>query len=82
MAIIAELPGDVPGPPPQEPAPPAAPDHVRVFADRLDRGWALIELETDPAQRSRLEAHWLELLRAYEAACDLAAVANDAGAAT
>lgn len=73
MNSLASQPGTSPGPAPQEYVTSAAPDRVRVLIDRLNSGWALIEIETDPAQRSRLEAHWLELLRAYEAACDGAA---------
>lgn len=54
----------------------APPDHVRVLADRLDRGWNLINTEPDPARRSKLEDHWIALLRDYEAACDQAIVGD------
>ncbi len=44
-------------------------DPVHVLIDRLDRGWALCEASVDPDERSRLDAHWITLLRDYEAAC-------------
>lgn len=45
-----------------------SPDRVRVLVARLHAGWRLIDDERDPARRSRLEDHWIRLLREYEAA--------------
>lgn len=78
MPSVASPPGPSPGPPPQESATSATPDRVRVLVGRLETGWALIEIETDPAQRSRLEDHWTGLLRDYEVACDQASDADGA----
>jgi len=41
-----------------------------ALVDRLNVGWAMCEREADPAKRTRLENHWLALLRQYESACD------------
>ena len=43
---------------------------VAVLVGRLNTGWIVCEREADPAKRTRLENHWLALLRQYESACD------------
>jgi hypothetical protein len=43
---------------------------VAVLVERLNTGWAMCQAETDPAQRRRLEDHWIALLHDYETACD------------
>ena len=47
-------------------------DPIATLVDRLNAGWAMCERETYPKRRERLEAHWIALLREYEAACDAA----------
>ncbi len=37
---------------------------------RLRQGEAIIEAESDPNERHRLETHWLDLLHQYERAVD------------
>lgn len=49
---------------------PIASDHVLVLVCQLDTSWTLIDVETDPAKKARLEDHWIHVLRDYEAACD------------
>ena len=51
--------------------------NVLILAGRLNAGWLMIAAELDDAKRARLEAHWTSLLRAYEAACDQAADAQE-----
>ncbi len=46
--------------------------NVLILAGRLNAGWLMIDAETDPAKRGRLEDHWIALLHEYEAACDAA----------
>lgn len=41
-----------------------------ALSERLELGWQMIDNESDPRQRWRLEDHWLQLLRMYERACD------------
>lgn len=41
-----------------------------ALEQRLRTGEMMIAAATDPTERERLEAFWLELLRRYEAACD------------
>lgn len=43
---------------------------TRELIDRLNRGWMLCNREPDPAHRSRLESHWILLLKEYERACN------------
>lgn len=46
-------------------------EHVAlVIVGRLNTGWVMINAEPDPATRTRLEDHWIALLRQYEAMCD------------
>ena len=47
--------------------------NVLILVGRLDTGWIVCEREADPAKRTRLEDHWIALLRRYEFACDQAA---------
>ncbi len=54
---------------------------IHVLAGRLSAGWIVCEREVDPAKRTRLENHWLVLLRRYEFACDQAARAQEEAAA-
>jgi hypothetical protein len=54
---------------------------VHLLAGRLNAGWVMIDAETDPAKRTRLEDHWIALLRQYESACDQAARAQEGIAA-
>lgn len=56
----------------------ARPDHdAHVLAGRLNAGWVMIEAETDPTKKARLENHWTELLRQYQEACDQAPMDAD-----
>jgi hypothetical protein len=50
---------------------------IHVLAGRLNVGWAMCEREVNPAKRTRLEDHWIVLLRQYESACDQAARAQE-----
>jgi len=54
---------------------------IHVLAGRLNAGWVMCEREADPVKRTRLEDHWISLLRAYEAACDQAVGAQEGIAA-
>ena len=54
---------------------------VAVLAGRLNAGWVMIDAEPDDAKRTRLEDHWLVLLRRYEFACGQAARAQEGIAA-
>ncbi len=54
---------------------------MHVLVVRLDTGWIVCEREADPGKRTRLEDHWLDLLRRYESACDQAARAQEGIAA-
>lgn len=38
---------------------------------RLDKGWALLEVETDPEKRERYETRWFSYLKKYEEKCQL-----------
>jgi len=51
-----------------------------VIVDRLNAGWAMIDVESNPAKRTRLEDHWIALLRQYEAVCDQEALDRHQGA--
>jgi len=42
----------------------------RVLAGRLNTGWLMIDRETDPTRKERLEDHWTQLLHRYEEVCD------------
>lgn len=45
---------------------------IAVLANRLERGWALIEERTrSGADVSEYEAHWLNLLKEYESAYEM-----------
>ncbi len=54
---------------------------MHVLVGRLNTGWIVCEREADPAKRTRLEDHWIALLRQYESACDQAARAQEGIAA-
>lgn len=42
----------------------------QTLIDRLNTGWKMIDAETDPERKDRLEDHWQKLLKQYEAKCD------------
>ena len=50
---------------------------MHVLVGRLNTGWIVCEREADPAKRTRLEDHWIALLRQYEDACDRAEMAQE-----
>ncbi len=41
-----------------------------VIVGRLNTGWIVCEREADSGKRTRLEDHWIALLRQYKAMCD------------
>ncbi len=46
-------------------------DHAAaVLVDRLNTGWTVCAEEPDPVRKTRLEDHWIALLRRYEMSCD------------
>lgn len=51
-----------------------------TLVDRLNTGWAMCESEADPVKRARLEAHWVGLLREYEAAVNAGMFVNEEAA--
>ncbi len=55
------------------------PEAPHIIAGRLNTGWLMIDRETDPARKERLEEHWLCLLHAYESACEPSPTITDAG---
>ncbi len=57
------------------------PEAPHILAGRLNTGWIMIDRETAPARKERLENHWTKLLRSYEDACDRTAVVSERGAA-
>lgn len=53
---------------------PATFDEVQVLAQRLERGWTMIERRQQAGQDvTTLERHWLRLLDEYEQLCNLRA---------
>lgn len=54
---------------------------VLVIVGRLNAGWVMIHAEPDPAKRSRLEDHWIALLRQYEELSAQEALGRDQEAA-
>ena len=43
---------------------------AELLAGRLAVGWTMIDRETDPGGKERLEDHWIRLLHEYEERID------------